>query len=106
MRIDSAENTTSKAVERLHAVRTVEPPITWAEQHVAITDLVAIDHRVVHGGRHYRQPQLVTPEVMHELRRLIPYAPDHLPAEINLIETSGRRYPTLPQVACFDTAFR
>ena len=42
---------------------------------------------------------------MHELRRLIPYAPDHLPAEINVIETLGRRYPTLPQVACFDTAF-
>jgi acetate kinase len=42
---------------------------------------------------------------MGELRRLSPYDPEHMPAEIELIETLGRRYPTLPQVACFDTAF-
>ena len=42
---------------------------------------------------------------MGELRRLSPYDPEHLPAEIALIETLGRRFPTIPQVACFDTAF-
>ncbi|MDP3596980.1 MAG: acetate/propionate family kinase, partial [Nitrospirota bacterium] len=67
--------------------------------------LVAIGHRVVHGGHRYREPQVITSEVLGELRRLSPYDPEHLPAEIELIETFGRRYPTLPQVACFDTAF-
>jgi acetate kinase len=40
-----------------------------------------------------------------ELRKLSPFAPEHLPAEIALIEEFGRRFPKVPQVACFDTAF-
>lgn len=67
--------------------------------------LCAIGHRVVHGGREYREPQRVTPVVMEELLRLSPYDPEHLPAEIELIEECARRYPRLPQIACFDTAF-
>jgi len=39
------------------------------------------------------------------LHRITPYAPDHLPREIGLIEALMRRHPKLPQVACFDTAF-
>lgn len=67
--------------------------------------LRAIGHRVVHGGREYCEPQRVTPMVIQELKRLSPYDPEHLPAEIALIEACARRYPRLPQVACFDTAF-
>jgi acetate kinase len=94
--------------------RTVEAP-----DHAACLDLLmacvdglyaqaplrAIGHRVVHGGRDYREPQRVTPVVMEELKRLSPFDPEHLPAEIELIEACARRYPRLPQVACFDTAF-
>jgi acetate kinase len=40
-----------------------------------------------------------------ELRRLTPYAPDHLPIELQLLEALRRRHPALPQVVCFDTAF-
>ena len=53
----------------------------------------------------YSQPQQVTAAVLAELRRLSPYDPEHLPAEIGLIEAVTRRYPDLAQVACFDTAF-
>ncbi|MDH5639936.1 MAG: acetate/propionate family kinase, partial [Nitrospira sp.] len=67
--------------------------------------LLAIGHRVVHGGRKYREPQRVTPAVMEELRRLSPYDPEHLPAEIALIRECTGRYPDLPHIACFDTAF-
>jgi acetate kinase len=67
--------------------------------------IAAIGHRVVHGGPKYREPQLITPEVLDELRRVSPYDPEHLPAEIRLIEAFAGRYPGLPQVACFDTAF-
>jgi acetate kinase len=48
---------------------------------------------------------LVVDEMMNELRRLSPFAPEHLPAELDLIAAFGALYPTLPQVACFDTAF-
>jgi acetate kinase len=50
-------------------------------------------------------PELVTRDLLDELHRLRPYDPDHLPREIELIETFRQRYPKLPQVACFDTAF-
>jgi acetate kinase len=59
----------------------------------------------VHGGTRYTRPQSITAEVLKELRRLSPYDPEHLPGEISLIEGFSRRYPTVPQVACFDTAF-
>jgi acetate kinase len=50
-------------------------------------------------------PELVTRELLDELRRISPYDPDHLPNEIELIEAFRQRHPKLPQVACFDTAF-
>jgi acetate kinase len=94
-----------RKIQAAHHKDSVDPLITWLEQKITITDLVAIGHRVVHGGPRYSEPQQLTPEVMGELRRLSPYDPEHLPAEIELIETLGQRYPSLPQVACFDTAF-
>jgi acetate kinase len=59
---------------------------------------------VVHGLER-TEPVRITPEVVAELRRAAPYAPDHLPREVELIEAVAARYPDLPQVACFDTAF-
>ena len=94
-----------RTIQAAHHKDCVDPLIAWLEQKVANTDLAAIGHRVVHGGNRYSEPQRLTPEVIDDLRRLSPYDPEHLPAEIELIETLGRRYPMLPQVACFDTAF-
>ena len=65
----------------------------------------AVGHRVVHGGPKYSQPQLITAEMVEDLRRLNPFDPEHLPEEILLTEEFHRRFPDLPQVACFDTAF-
>ena len=67
--------------------------------------LIAAGHRVVHGGPEYSQPQRITPEMVADLRALSPFDPDHLPEEILLIEALRLRFPELPQVACFDTAF-
>ena len=78
--------------------------IDWlAEQH-GFAAVGALGHRVVHGMKHI-QPEIVTQELLDELNRIRPYDPDHLPLEIELIETFRRRNPQLPQVACFDTAF-
>jgi acetate kinase len=67
--------------------------------------LVAIGHRIVHGGPDYDTPRRITADVLAELKHLIPFAPNHLPAAIALIETVTAADPDLPQVACFDTAF-
>lgn len=62
-------------------------------------------HRVVNGGANYREPRRVTSDLLDEMRRISPYAPEHLPSEIDLIDMVSERMPGLPQVACFDTAF-
>ena len=67
--------------------------------------LTGVGHRVVHGGPKYSTTQRITAEMVEELRRLSPFDPEHLPEEILLIEAIRRRFPDLPQVACFDTAF-
>ncbi len=68
-------------------------------------ELAAIGHRVVHGGLRFTAPTLVTDEVLAEIRRLIPVAPLHNPANITGIEVARSLRPDLPQVAVFDTAF-
>jgi acetate kinase len=66
---------------------------------------VAVGHRIVHGGPKYVTPARITADVLAELRRMSPFDPEHLPAEISIIEAVTERFPGLPQVACFDTAF-
>ncbi len=65
----------------------------------------AVGHRIVHGGPHYLAPTRVDGALLAELRRISPFDPEHLPAELSLIEAFERARPGLPQVACFDTAF-
>jgi acetate kinase len=76
----------------------------------AATDLglpspVAVGHRVVHGGPDHTAPERVEAPLLAALRRLVAFAPLHLPSAIQGIEAVAARFPGLPQVACFDTAF-
>ena len=77
----------------------------WIEERIGVGILTAVGHRVVHGGPKYSEPQRITAEMVEELHRLSPFDPDHLPEEILLTGAFHRRFPHLPQVACFDTAF-
>jgi len=78
--------------------------IDWLEKQVDFSSVKAVAHRIVHG-MHHTKPEYLTHELLDELRLIISYDPDHLPNEIELIETFRQRYQTLQQVACFDTAF-
>ncbi len=66
---------------------------------------VSVGHRLVHGGPDHTAPERVTPGLMTTLRKLVPFASLHLAAELQGIEAVASRFPGLPQVACFDTAF-
>jgi len=83
----------------------VEALMNWIEDRIQRGELSAVGHRVVHGGPNYSEPQRITPAMIEELHRLTPFDPQHLPGEILLTEAFHRRFPRLPQVACFDTAF-
>ncbi|MBP2405262.1 acetate kinase [Streptomyces syringium] len=68
-------------------------------------ELAAIGHRVVHGGKKFTEPTVITDEVTAEIERLVPVAPLHNPANITGIRVAQALRPDLPQVAVFDTAF-
>ncbi|MDP2137412.1 MAG: acetate/propionate family kinase [Candidatus Didemnitutus sp.] len=78
--------------------------LDWLEAQPVFAAVKAVGHRVVHGMER-SEPERVTPKLLAELHRIAPFAPNHLPLEIKLIEAVRKRHPGLPQVACFDTAF-
>jgi len=74
-------------------------------ERLKLPRLDAVGHRIVHGGANHVAPELVTPVLLDDLKKLIPFAPLHMPGGIEGIEAVAARHPKLPQVACFDTAF-
>lgn len=101
----SAGDTDRRIVDAPDHAACLEPMLEYLKDRLEREPLAAIGHRVVHGGREYREPQRVTPVIIEALQRLSPYDPEHLPGEIDLIKECVGRYPDLPHVACFDTAF-
>lgn len=68
-------------------------------------DIGVIGHRVVHGGEDFHQPAVITDEIMAAIKKNIPLAPLHNPANIDGIRVAQELFPGVPQVAVFDTAF-
>ncbi|AOB25944.1 MULTISPECIES: acetate/propionate family kinase [Bordetella] len=77
---------------------------TWLSGHLGGAPY-AIGHRVVHGGTEYDAPVLVDDDVLAQLDDLTPLAPLHQPNNLAPIRVIRERRPSIPQVACFDTAF-
>ena len=67
--------------------------------------LVAVGHRIVHGGKTFYQPTVITDEVIKKLEELSPLAPLHNPPGVLGIQVARNVLPDLPHVAVFDTAF-
>jgi len=82
----------------------VEFLLDWLAKREGFASVAAVGHRVVHGMTHV-VPERIEQGLIEELRRIAPYDPEHLPGEIDLIEAFRSRFPRLPQMACFDTAF-
>ncbi len=78
--------------------------IDWLEKQEGFSSIKAIGHRIVHGMKH-TEPEIISAKLLKELKKISAYDPDHLPDEIRLMEVFGKRYPSLKQVACFDTSF-
>lgn len=76
----------------------------WLMNQPGFDQLTVIGHRVVHGMSHTR-PEMITVALIKELKSLVSYDPEHLPAELKLIERFRKIFPELPQFACFDTMF-
>jgi acetate kinase len=77
----------------------------WLDEHQSLSRPAAVGHRVVHGGDEFIAPVRVSPDVLRRLEALTPLAPLHQPHNLAPIRFLVRRFPELPQVVCFDTAF-
>jgi len=102
--LDQADNFSRLVTAPDHTVA-VGALMDWIKERSGRDALTAVGHRVVHGGPKYYKPQRITAAMVTELKLLSPFDPDHMPEEILLTEAFHRRFPDLPQVACFDTAF-
>jgi acetate kinase len=76
-----------------------------ADMRLDAPELVAVGHRVVHGGADFRAPTVITDQVIAAIERLTPLAPLHNPPNLAGIAVARALRPDLPQVAVFDTAF-
>lgn len=85
--------------------RTSVESVLSSLERLSLPEPAAAGHRVVHGGSYYTSPAKVDARLLDTLRKLIPFAPLHLPVEIEAIRAVADHFPDLPQVACFDTAF-
>ncbi len=79
--------------------------LSWLWDYFGNGTLLAVGHRVVHGGQTYSAPVLIDATVLAKLETLIPLAPLHQPHNLATIRVLLESMPSLPQVACFDTAF-
>ena len=77
----------------------------WLRSTYSGARILGVGHRVVHGGPRFAAPTIVTPQVLDELRALIPLAPLHQPHNLAAIDAVSERLPGVPQVVCFDTGF-
>jgi acetate kinase len=77
----------------------------WLRSEFGAARVLGVGHRVVHGGAQHAGPANVTPELLDELRKLVPLAPLHQPHNLAAIDAVATRMPNVPQVACFDTSF-
>jgi len=99
------ESLAKENVSASDARQAVDVLAQWLQSHFGSARVLGVGHRVVHGGPRYAGPAAITPEVLAELRKLVPLAPLHQPYNLAAIEAVGQRLPDVPQVACFDTSF-
>lgn len=83
----------------------LERILGWLGTAGAAAELRGVGHRVVHGGRRFTEPVVITPTTLDELETLAPLAVLHQPHNLRTIRALGARLPELPQIACFDTSF-
>lgn len=107
MKVRSGEGASQpkQRVEAADHAQALAQVLTHLGEQAAPGRLAGVGHRILHGGETYCAPHVIDPPLLAELARLSPLGPEHMPAQLSLIEAVAARLPGLPQIACFDTAF-
>lgn len=99
---DEAQTVTLETTDRSPTISTLT---TWLRDVAEHHKIIAIGHRIVHGGPKHNQPELITDALIQDLKKYVNFDPEHLLIALELIEVMSDQLPELPQVACFDTNF-
>jgi len=99
------EEIKNQAIEAADHAAAAERLIDLLRTRLGERTISGIGHRVVHGGLQLIDHQIINASVLDQLRAAMEFDAVHLPREIALIESFGRQFPGVPQVACFDSAF-
>jgi acetate kinase len=91
--------------ERISHAQAFDALLKWFTATYTGWEIVAVGHRVVHGGERYSQPTVIDAQVLTHLTSFTPLAPLHQPHNVAGIVALQTLLPNVPQVACFDTAF-
>ena len=91
--------------ERVSHDQAFDALLKWLQATQTGWQIIAVGHRVVHGGDRYSQPTVIDATVLAHLTSFIPLAPLHEPHNVAGIRALQALMPDVPQVACFDTAF-
>ena len=94
--------TLDSALDHEQAIALLLP---WLNKRLSTQQLMAVGHRVVHGGQSFAEPVCIDDDILAELDTLAPLAPLHQPHNLAAIRAVAKWHPELPQVACFDTSF-
>ncbi|WP_284306069.1 acetate/propionate family kinase, partial [Mobilicoccus caccae] len=91
--------------DHVRAIELLEEAFAEHGPDLAEVDLIAVGHRVVHGGQDFADPVVIDDSVITAVERLVPLAPLHNPGNLQGIAATTRIFPDIPLVAVFDTAF-
>lgn len=101
----TATEKTQKPIDVQDHQTAIELLLRWLKEQTTNSKISIIGHRIVHGGPKYFRPSIIDDEMLSELRNLVIFDQEHLPAQIKLVESLRQLFPGIRQVACFDTAF-
>ena len=102
--INNAQEKNEIIIDATNFKEAAEVLIEWLKKQKDFEQIICIGHRIVHGMKH-TQAKIIDEDLLNELNQIIDYDPDHLPAEIEMVRLFKNQFPSLMQVACFDTAF-
>ena len=102
---ETAELNFDRSQARVDHAAAMGAILDWLRQAGYDSSVVAVGHRIVHGGPDYAEPVLIDGATLTKLKALIPLAPLHQPHNVAGVEAAMKAFPSTPQVACFDTAF-
>ncbi len=95
----------SENIELENHEKALEKLFVWLEDKLDPERLIAVGHRLVHGGRQFMKPIFIDDSVFEQLEQLSRYAPLHLPAALSTVKIARLKFPRPKHIGCFDTSF-